>query len=821
VSDPTTAYDAPLSEVRVLDLSSGPMTAVGRLLADLGAHVSRVVLRGVTDSAVTGPVVDGAPVGTAIDRLGSDELAIDPADADGRQHWAGLLASADILIETTRPGSAAEAALGVRDLREQHPALVIVSISDFGRGNSHSHWQATTPVIHALTSELSRSGIPGRDPLIPPGDLPYHVAAAQAALMAIGVFLDRLRTGQGDLLDFSVLEGAMQALDPPFGMTGSAASGVPLSAQPRGRPEARHLYPIIGCKDGYARICVLARRQWHGMFAWMGKPAEFADPRFDDLRERFNSPALLRAISAFFAGKTRAELEVEGQEHGVPTAAVLTLEEALATDQVKARGFLLDAELTPGLVAPVPAGVVEIDGCRASTMLAPPMRAGPGMSQRSAEAAELRARRASSLEGRERRREGRPLEGIRVLDFGVIVVGGDTGRLFGDLGADVIKVENSAFPDGARGAMTVSMLPGFAAGHRNKRAIGVNLRDPEGRDLVRRLVAVSDIVLTNFKPGVIGSLGLDYKALREVNPGIVVIDSSAFGPTGPWAERLGYGPLVRAAAGFTDQWVYPGEPGTFSDAITVYPDHVCARIGALAALALLIRRERTGLGGSASIAQSEVMLSHMAPLIAAMELARRGHAVADQPDHDWPWGLFPAAGDDEWIAVTVRDDADWAALCAVLGRADLHADPSLCTRSGRAAQRARIDAAVREWSAEHAPTHAMELLQSAGVPAAAMLRAIDLPAWDYHKERRAFREELHPQATEPWVMENVQVHSDHIADPPLGQAPLLGEQTFQIAAELLDLGADEVRDLIARGVLETAAGPGASDPMAELPAASS
>jgi crotonobetainyl-CoA:carnitine CoA-transferase CaiB-like acyl-CoA transferase len=636
VSDPTAAYDAALSGVQVLDLSSGPMTAVGRLIADLGAHVTRVDLLGITGPAVKGPVVDGVAVGTAIDRLGTDELAIDPAGTDGRRRWAGLLADADILIETTRPGSVAEAALGIRAIRAEHPALVILSISDFGRGNSCSNWQATTPVMHALTSELSRSGIPGRDPLIPPGDLPYHVAAAQAALMAVGVFLDRLRTGRGDLLDFAVLEGAMQALDPPFGMTGSAASGIPLSAQPRGRPEARHQYPIVRCKDGYTRICVLARRQWHGMFAWMGKPAEFADPRYDDLRERFNSPALLRAISAFFADKTRAELELQGQEHGVPTAAVLTLEEALATDQIKARGFLRDAELAPGLVAPVPAGVAEIDGHRASTLLAPPLSADPSPSPG--------ARRAPSLEGHERRRERWPLEGIRVLDFGVIVVGGDTGRLFGDLGADVIKIENSAFPDGARGAMAASMLPGFAAGHRNKRSIGVNLRDPEGRELVRRLVAVSDIVLTNFKPGVIGSLGLDYTALRKVNPGIVVIDSSAFGPTGPWAERLGYGPLVRAAAGCTGQWVYPGEPGTFSDAITVYPDHVCARIGALAALALLIRRERTGLGGSASIAQSEVMLTHMAPFIAAADLVRRGHDLAGETDHDWPWGLFPAAG---------------------------------------------------------------------------------------------------------------------------------------------------------------------------------
>jgi crotonobetainyl-CoA:carnitine CoA-transferase CaiB-like acyl-CoA transferase len=787
MSDSYPAYDPPLSGVRVVDASCGPMAAVGRLLADLGAHVTHASLRGISEGTPSGPTIGGVPVGTAVDRHGIGELAADLSSPE----WNALVAGAHILIENTRPGSVAESALDVGRLRRQDPTLVVLSISDFGRDSGYRGWQATTPVFHALTGELSRSGIPGRDPVIPPGELPYHVAAAQAAVMTVCVFLDRLRTGQGDRIDFSILDGAMQALDPPFGMTGSAAAGVPLSENPRGRPEARHRYPIIACKDGYVRLCVLAKRQWQGMFAWLGRPAEFADPRYDNITERFNSPTLIPAIARFFEGKTRAELETQGQEHGVPTAAVLTLAEALATEQVKARGFLRETRLAPGLTGPVPAGVVEVDGCRASALASP-----------SAGDDGPRPQSAPLLAGRSRAGQGRPLEGVRVLDLGVIVVGGDTGRIFGDLGADVIKIENSAFPDGARSAMTVSMSQGFAAGHRNKRSIGINLRDQEGRELVRRLAARSDVVLTNFKPGVIQSLGLDYDSLKNVNPGIIVIDSSAFGPTGPWAKRLGYGPLVRAAAGVTDQWVYPGEPGTFSDAITVYPDHVCARIGALAALALLIRRERTGLGGSASVAQSEVMLSHMSHQIAARELACRGH-VPDGPEHDAPWGVFPAAGDDEWVTVTVRDDRDWAALCAVIDRADLLADPGLRTRSGRDADRARIDRAVREWSAGRSPGEAMELLQAVGVPAGAMLRAADVAEWDYYVRRRAFREETHPHGQEPYMMENVQIHAEHTVDPPLGQAPLLGEQTFEVAAELLGLGNDQVRALIARGVLET------------------
>jgi crotonobetainyl-CoA:carnitine CoA-transferase CaiB-like acyl-CoA transferase len=789
-------YDPPLLGVRVVDLVSGPMRALSRHLIDLGAHVTRVHLAGVTDATGFGPVVDGTALGDAITTRGGRVVTIDPSTTAGTTAWDELVTAADILIENTTPGSAAEAALQVDVLCQAHPALVVLSISDFGRGNDFSTWRATTPVFHALTSELSRSGIPERAPLVPPGELPYDVAAAQAAFELLGVYLDRLRTGLGDRIDLSALDAATQALDPPYGMTGSAAAGVPLSEAPRGRPEERERYPIIPCADGYARICVLATRQWRGMFEWMGRPAEFADPEYDALFVRFASPTLLPAIGRFFADKTRAELERQGQEFGVPIAGVLTLAEALASEQVAARGFFREVELAPGLVGPVPAGVVEIDGARAWTDEEP--EAAP------------RVGRADVLAGRDRGDGRLPLASFRVLDLGVIVVGGDTGRLFADLGADVIKIENSAFIDGSRASQgATGMRPGFAAGHRNKRSIGIDLRAPEGRRLVRDLVRHADVVLTNFKPGVINSLGLDYASLEEVNPGVVVVDSSAFGPTGPWSRRLGYGPLVRAATGCTDMWVYPGEPGTFSDASTVYPDHVCARVGAMTALAMLVRRERTARGGSVSVAQSEVMLSHFGARIAAERLVADGHPGSG-PEHDAPWGLFPTAGDDDWVAVTVRGDADWAALCTVIGREDLEADPSLSDTAGRAVHRGRIDAAVAEWTARRPPFEAMQTLQSAGVPAGAMLRAIEMPDWDYYRQRRMFREELHPYGSGPYVMENVQIHAERVAEPPQGPAPLLGEHTRAIAVELLGLDDDRIDELVRDGILEVPAAVGAA-----------
>ncbi|WNG86130.1 CoA transferase [Mycobacterium sp. ITM-2016-00317] len=770
------SYDPPLLGVRILDASSGPMTAVGRLFADLGADVTALRLAGVTADEQAGPIVDSVDVQTAINRHGMPTADIDPATAAGREQFAALLADADILIENTRPGSPAEAALAVRDIRAAHPSLVILSISDFGRDNEYCNWQATTPVLHALSSELSRSGIPGREPLVPPADLPYQVAAAQAAVMTLSLFLDRLRTGEGDLIDFSVLDGAMQTLDPPFGTAGSASAGVALSAQQRNWDAERQRYPIIPCKDGHVRICILSKRQWRGMFALMGSPEEFADPSYDKLGKRFHSPHLLEAIEKFCADKTRAELERAGQAHGVPTAAVLTLSEALNADHFTARGFFRDVELAPGVPAPVPVGVSEIDGHRAGA----PDNAPTGADRLGA---------APILSARQRRGQGLPLEGIRVLDLGVIVVGADTGRLFGDLGADVVKIEHTAHPDGLRVGRLTSMTQPFAAGHRNKRSIGIDLRSDEGRALAHRLVQQCDVVLSNFKPGVAQALGMDHATLRQINPGIVVVDSSAFGPTGPWAERLGYGPLVRAAVGFTNLWVYPREPETFCDTVTVYPDHVAARIGTLAALALLLRRERTGTGGAASISQAEVMLSHLAADIAAEALQRAGHTRTEARMPDAPWGLYPADGEDQWVAVTVRDETDLSALAEVIGFT--------------AGDRASIDDAVRTWTAQRSRIEAMELLQAAGVPAGAVLHAEEIPGWGYYEQRRAFREELHPYGSAPFMMENVQIHCEHVADPPLGQAPLLGEQTAEIAEELLGLDSGQIADLHERGVLET------------------
>lgn len=721
-----TGVDRPLAGLKIVDLVRGPLAATTRYLAELGARVTRL---------------DDAPAEDALDDLAANVgkarvSALDPA----------LLETADaIVFDTGRT-------LDLAALRAARPALVTMAVSDFGTDTSLSGWKGSDLVLHALSAELSRSGIRGRAPLPPPGQLAYQCAAAQAAYALTVSLYHALRTGRGDHLDFSALDGAVQALDPGYGINGSATLGKPAHLLARERPAKGFQYPILPCADGHVRLCLLAKRQWQGMFRWMGSPAAFASPEFEKTGVRYKSPDLLPAIAAFFADRRRADLEREGQAHGVPISAVLTLEEFMASDHVAARQALVEAD-----GAKLPNGVVTIDGARMGpSPAAAPTPAWPEPVTPGA----------------------RAFEGLKVLDLGVIVVGAEQGRLLADQGAQVVKVESQAFPDGSRQSYLSYGLSGsFAAGHRNKQSLGLNLRDPAGRALFLEMAAKADVILSNFKPGVMESLGIDHATISKLNPRIVMSDSSAFGATGPWAERMGYGPLVRATTGLTVAWRYGDDPESFSDSITIYPDHVAGRIGAMAVTALLIRRLRTGQGGSASVAQSEVMLTHFAADVAR---ASRGEA---NPSEDWRDGVFQAAGDDDWCVVSLRGEDDRRTLADLIG--------------GKA-----TEAAMGAWVAERSADMAMQTLQAAGVAAARMLRVSDLPDFAYFRERGFYRVERHPYLQEPVLAERAHGRSTVLAHAAQGPAPLAGEHTAIVVGDWLGLSEARIQALIAAGVLE-------------------
>jgi crotonobetainyl-CoA:carnitine CoA-transferase CaiB-like acyl-CoA transferase len=373
----------------------------------------------------------------------------------------------------------------------------------------------------------------------------------------------------------------------------------------------------------------------------------------------------------------------------------------------------------------------------------------------------------------------------------VIVFGAELARLFCELGAGVIKVESRAFPDGAR----VSPVH-FAIGHRGSNSLGVNLRSGEGVEVIKRLVAQCDVVLSNFKPGTLEKLGLAPQTLREINPEIVVVSSSALGASGPWRGWMGYGPLVRCVSGLSSRWRYAGDEDSFSDSTTIHPDHYAARVCAVTVLAALISRRRSACGAEIATSQAEAILMQIAPLI-AHEALRPGKAIETPA----PWGVYPCAGDDEWCVITVRDDADWRALRVALGDPDWAARDDLATLAGRIASRAVLDAQLAAWTSAHTPRAATAILQRHGVAAGFMQRSDEYER-DPQLAARGFLRTFVQPGLEPMRIENAPFRSERIPAPAHARAPAPGEHTRDICRELLGLDDYEIDRLLDIGALE-------------------
>ena len=372
----------------------------------------------------------------------------------------------------------------------------------------------------------------------------------------------------------------------------------------------------------------------------------------------------------------------------------------------------------------------------------------------------------------------------------MIVAGGELGRLFADLGAEVIKIESAAYPDGLRQtAPGMSMSRSWALTHRNEHSLGLDLRHPDGAALFRRLVADADAVFANFKPGTLASLGFSYEQLCEINPRIVLAESSAYGATGPWSERMGYGPLVRASTGVTWLWTSPdAEPGNFYDSTTIFPDHVAARLTAIAALAALVHRDRTGTGAHVHVPQAEAAVSQLTTAYVADAARTAGLAVTDDTAVH---AVYPCDGDDEWCVISVRSDADRAAVAAAIGRDELPRD------------RPDLIAAVSEWTSVRDKADVTETLQTAGVPAAPMNRAVDVPTDPQVAFRKLYTDMAHPLFDAPMLSETAPAPFTRVPPAELRPAPMPGEQTRDICRDLLEMSAGETDRLIADDVLFT------------------
>ncbi|MCV7331140.1 CaiB/BaiF CoA transferase family protein [Mycobacterium cookii] len=800
---PDDAAHGLLTSLRVLDLSSDDGDAVTRLLADLGADVLKVEPPGGSPSRTTAPTLRGLSLRFALHNANKRSTVLDPADPADRERLIGLAGDADIVVDSGIPGQAAAYGTSCEDLADRFPRLVALSVTDFGRTGPRSTWRATDPVLYALSGALSRSGPTAGTPVSPPDGIASATAAVQAAWTALVAYYHRLRCGTGDYIDFSRFEAVVMALDPAFGAHGQAAAGVRHPNRWRGRPRNQDAYPIYPCRDGYVRLCVMSPRQWHGLRRWLGEPDEFGDPKYDVIAARFAAwPKIGVLIERLFADQTMQALVSAGQAHGVPISAVLAPTQILASEHFEAVGAVADVEIVPGVHSRVPTGYYAVDGRHVGFRAAAPA-AGDHAARWLAEPANLNA---AGTSGR------RPFDGLRIVDLGVIVAGGELSRLFGDFGAEVIKVESAAYPDGLRQARVGdAMSESFAWTHRNNLALGLDLRSDAGKRVFSRLVADADAVFANFKPGTLAALGFPYDTLRQLNPRIVLAESSAFGDSGPWSNRLGYGPLVRATAGVSMLWTdeqseqsppdqsNDGSRHRFYDATTVFPDHVVGRITAIGALAALIHRDRTGSAARVQVSQAEAVVNQLDARYVVDTVRADGHP--ELRDDISIHAVVPCAGDDEWCAISIRTDDEWRCATAVFGLPALADEARFATGEARRANRADMLAQVSAWTSVRTPVQVAGALQSVGVPAGQMNRPPDVLEDPQIRERKLYADMRHPLFDHPLPAETGPAPFRHIPPAPQRPAPLPGQDTREICHKILGMTSDETEQLIADGVL--------------------
>ena len=402
-----------------------------------------------------------------------------------------------------------------------------------------------------------------------------------------------------------------------------------------------------------------------------------------------------------------------------------------------------------------------------------------------------------------------PLRGLRVADFCWIGAGSYTTKIFGDLGADVIKIESSTRLDSLRlagpykdGKPGVNRSGYFADRNTSKRGITVDMKHPRALAVMRKLIAKSDIVANNFAAGVMEKFGLGPQDCAAIRPDIIYLAMSMQGSQGPQHDFRGTGSSIAALTGIQALSGLPGRVPAGTG--TNYPDHLpnpCH--AAFALLAALRHRRRTGQGQYIDFAQTEPMLSLLGPTFLDLTVngrlqERRGN------DHPWaaPHGVYPAAGNDRWIAITVMDDAQWTALVACMGRPAWALEERWQTQPQRYRDRAELDQLLAAWTSAQDAQELMLKLQAAGVPAGAVQDAHDVTRVDPQLAHRAHWVRLPHAEMGESLYNNLPFRLSRTPVRPQRPAPLLGEHTREVLHDLLEISDAEIDELQAEQVLK-------------------
>jgi crotonobetainyl-CoA:carnitine CoA-transferase CaiB-like acyl-CoA transferase len=797
---------APLGGYLVVDLSSGIAGAYcTRLLADGGAAVVKVEppggdpLRRWTASGA--PLADGRDAPLFGYLAGGKQSVIMGPGERAAEDLDELLGRAHAVVWS--PGPAADAVGGrtPASLLSGHPHLAVGAITPFGLDGPWRDRPATEFTIQAWSGGIVGlgRGAPDRAPVYVGGQVGEWLSGAYAAVGVQAAWARARRTGTGQLIDLSMLEVSVLCLS-YYPVTFFEALGRPWRSD-------RSLFQpgVAAAKDGLVAIGCGTAQQWFDLCVMVGHP-EWID-RTPPVRIGEQANRAAPQLREWIADRTVEEITGLAAAFRVPSAPVSSGESVTGLEHLRERGVFRRA---PGEEFLQPAGPYRL-----SPDVLVPARPAPRAGQHSATwrdtAAAARPRPCGSAAGGDQL----PYAGLRVLDLTAFWAGPSATHVLAMLGAEVIHVESTTRPDGARMIAGIPVTedqwwekcPVFRALNTNKKSVTVDFQTERGRELLRKLIARSDVLVENYTPRVLDQIGLDYERVRALRPDIVMVRMPGFGLTGPMRDNPAFGYVIEDAAGLTWLTGYPDaspvEPYTLGD-----PN---AGLHALNGLLLALEhRRRTGEGVLVEAAMVEAAIS----IAAAQPIEYSAFGTVLRRDGNRgplaaPQNLYLSGGTDEfgrvdaWVAVAVGTDEQWAALAGALGHPAWAEDPALSTAEGRRARHDDIDEHLGAWCATRTPDEIVESLWEAGVPVAKVLqphRQAELPQL---QARGFFEMTEHPvgpparQSTIPMRL------SDGPARFHRSPAPLLGQHNLEILGEL-GLDPAEIAELEAAGIIGNA-----------------
>jgi benzylsuccinate CoA-transferase BbsF subunit len=399
-------------------------------------------------------------------------------------------------------------------------------------------------------------------------------------------------------------------------------------------------------------------------------------------------------------------------------------------------------------------------------------------------------------------------EDLKIAAFNWAMVGPLTLKFFADYGATVVRVETSLrpcvtrtsapFKDNVPGLNRSGYFNHFSA---NMMSLSLNMNSPLGLGVAKDLIAWADVVMENFTPGVMDKWGLGYEALKEINPDIIMVRQNGFGIEGPYKNLAAFGMILAAIAGIPQYIGWP-DRGPLPVGVGAYTDCISPRFASAALIAALEYRDKTGKGQLIDLAQFETALYFLMPglLDAAVnrrEPARNGNAVSYAAPHN----VYPCQGKERWCTIAVTEDAQFAALCKAIGRADLASDLRFDCLQHRKENEKELDALIEEWTIGRAPEDVMRILQAAGVPAGIVENSADIFEDPQLRARGLF-----------WPMEHNEIGlfnhlgSSMVLSKTPAQAskpsPCMGEHNEYVLTKILGKTDEEFVELLAAGVLE-------------------